>query len=85
MSGYTFTNAQAAIITGPELSQIVGPDVAGAISAAFSQATPDDQGSRTVELGAHRPAVLAALREISADCPDATRMQATEQLLKTLS
>ena len=54
MSGYTFTNAQAAIITGPELSQIVGPDVAGAISAAFSQATPDDQGSRTVELGEHR-------------------------------
>jgi hypothetical protein len=85
MSGYTFTNAQAAIVTGPAISRIVGDEVAHEIAAQFSQATPDDDGSRTVDLGEQRIALLAALREVSTDTEDPTRQQVTEQLIKTLS
>jgi hypothetical protein len=85
MSGYTFTNAQAAIVTGPAISRIVGDAVAHEIAASFSQAAPDQDGSRSVDLGEHRTALLAALREVSHDTEDPTRQQATEQLIKTLS
>lgn len=83
--GYTFTIAQAAILTGPELGEILGPDVASAVTAALRAARADEQGSRTVDLGEHRTAVIAALRELSSDANDPTRLQETEQLLKTLS
>jgi hypothetical protein len=85
MSDYTFTNIQAEIVTGPEVARIVGEDVATEVAAAFARAYPDAAGNRTVDLGEHhRTAVLAALREISPDTPDATRTQATEQLIRTL-
>jgi hypothetical protein len=85
MSGYTFTNAQAAIITGPAVSRVVGDAVAHEIAGGFSRAQPDAEGNRTVDLGEHRVAVLAALRELSPDTEDPTRQQVTEQLIKTLS
>ena len=85
MSGYTFTTDQAEIITGPAVSRILGDAVAQEVAAAFERAEPDAEGNRTVDLGEHRTAILAALREISPDTIDATRQQTTEQLIRTLA
>jgi VIT1/CCC1 family predicted Fe2+/Mn2+ transporter len=85
MSAYTFTNAQAAIVTGPAVSRILGDAIAHEVAASFSQASPDAEGNRSVDLAEHRVAVLAALREVSPDTEDPTRQQVTEQLIKTLS
>ncbi len=87
MSGYEFTSAQAEIVTGEQMAQALGERIATDVTAAFGAAVPDAAGKRTVDLGEHRIAVLAALREVSPDDggDDATGQQLTEQLIKTLS
>lgn len=82
---HRFTTPQRDLIVGPEVSEIVGPQVAEDLARRFASAQPDSAGNFPVDLGDDRVAVLAALREISADAPDPTLQQRTEELIFTLA
>ena len=82
---YAFSPHEAAIVTGAQLAGIVGEGVAGRLERGFAAADAGPDGARSVDLGEDRLAVVAALRELSADHSDATELQTTEELIKALT
>ena len=85
MASYAFTGPQAEIVTGDEVRAIVGDDVADRIARRFAGAGTDGGGYLNVDLEDDQLAVIAALREISADAGDSADQQVTETLLKGLA
>ena len=85
MGSFPFTGVQAEMLTGEQVRQIVGDDVADRVCARFDATLPDDQGLLGVDLEDDRLAVIQALREISPDAEDPAVQQATDVLLKGLA